>query len=183
MIPLYILGLLQRYGPQHGYQIKKIISEQLADFTQIKLPAIYYHLEKMAENGLLSAECEKSGSRPEKTVYSVTEKGKQKFTVLLEQQLSLEYRPLFSSDSVFYFSEYLDTAHASAHLKDYCTQLDNTIQAIEKHRTESMSFIPEPYQPSADIIFCHHLTHYRAERSWAEEALSLLNKQKKDTIK
>jgi len=177
MIPLYILGLLQRYGPQHGYQIRKIISEQLADFTQIKLPTIYYHLEKMAENGLLSAECEKTGSRPEKTVYSVTEKGRQKFTALLEEQLSLEYHPLFSSDSVFYFSEYLDRGHASAHLTDYCTQLDNTIQAVEKHRTESMALIPEAYRPAADIIFSHHLAHYRAEHEWAQEALSVLMKQ------
>ena len=38
MIPLYILGFLLRYGPQHGYQIKKLISEQMADFTSIKLP-------------------------------------------------------------------------------------------------------------------------------------------------
>ena len=25
MIPLYILGLLLRFGPQHGYQIKKLL--------------------------------------------------------------------------------------------------------------------------------------------------------------
>ena len=35
MIPLYILGLLLRFGPQHGYQIKKLLEEQLEDFTQI----------------------------------------------------------------------------------------------------------------------------------------------------
>ena len=45
MIPLYILGLLLRFGPQHGYQIKKLLEEQLEDFTQIKLPTVYYHLE------------------------------------------------------------------------------------------------------------------------------------------
>jgi len=50
-----ILGLLQRFGPQHGYYIKKLISEELADFTQIKLPTIYYHLEKMNADGLLFA--------------------------------------------------------------------------------------------------------------------------------
>ena len=64
MIPLYVLGLLQRYGPQHGYQLKKNISEELEDFTQIKLPSIYYHLEGMAKNGLLSASSEKTDNRP-----------------------------------------------------------------------------------------------------------------------
>jgi DNA-binding PadR family transcriptional regulator len=61
MIPFYILGLLQRFGPQHGYQLKKIIGEQLSDFTQIKLPTIYYHLEKMEADGLLAANSEKPG--------------------------------------------------------------------------------------------------------------------------
>ncbi len=78
-IPFYILGLLQRFGPQHGYQIKKIIAEQLADFTQIKLPTIYYHLERMAADGLLSANLEKDSRRPEKTTYTITGKGKTAF--------------------------------------------------------------------------------------------------------
>jgi DNA-binding PadR family transcriptional regulator len=63
---IVILDLLQRYGPKHGYQIKKIISEQLSDFTQIKLPTIYYHLEKMATDKMLSTSIEKESSRPEK---------------------------------------------------------------------------------------------------------------------
>ncbi len=44
---------------------------------------IYYHLEKMTEEGLLLPDCEKNGKRPEKTVYSVTEKGKTKFLQML----------------------------------------------------------------------------------------------------
>ena len=72
-IPLYILGLLMRFGPQHGYQIRKIIGEELADFTGIKLSVIYYHLEKMEREGLLHGAREKTSGRPEKTRYSVTQ--------------------------------------------------------------------------------------------------------------
>jgi DNA-binding PadR family transcriptional regulator len=81
MIPLYILGLLQRFGPQHGYQIKKIIAEQLSDFTQIKLPTIYYHLEKMEADALLTASCEKAGSRPEKPYIQLLTREKTHFAV------------------------------------------------------------------------------------------------------
>ena len=35
MIPLYILGLLLRFGPQHGYQIKKLLEEQLEDSPRL----------------------------------------------------------------------------------------------------------------------------------------------------
>lgn len=79
MIPLYILGFLLRYGPQHGYQIKKRMSEQMADFTNIKLPTIYYHLEKMERDGLISAEELREGLRPEKRVYQITPEGKERF--------------------------------------------------------------------------------------------------------
>ncbi len=103
MIPLYILGLLQRFGPQHGYQIKKIIAEQLADFTQIKLPTIYYHLEKMETDGLLSANREKPEGRPEKTIYTITDKGIVAFKNLIAGLIEFEYRPTFPSDGVFYF--------------------------------------------------------------------------------
>jgi DNA-binding PadR family transcriptional regulator len=174
MIPLYILGLLQRFGPQHGYQIRKIIAEQLSDFTQIKLPTIYYHLEKMAADGLLHADCEKSGSRPEKTVYSVTDKGKQEFISLLEQQLEFGYRPEFPCDGAFYFSEYLDAAHIAGHLSTYRAKLEDSIRLIEKHRTESMAFIPEQNRPMAGVIFSHHLTHYKAELAWVTETLSVI---------
>ena len=64
MIPLYILGLLLRFGPQHGYQIKKLLEEQLEDFTQIKLPTVYYHLEKMEAAGLIEAGREPDPKKP-----------------------------------------------------------------------------------------------------------------------
>ena len=66
MIPLYILGLLLRFGPQHGYQIKKLLEEQLEDFTQIKLPTVYYHLEKMEAAGLIEAHRDRQEPDPKK---------------------------------------------------------------------------------------------------------------------
>jgi DNA-binding PadR family transcriptional regulator len=174
MVPLYILGLLQRFGPQHGYQIRKIIDEQMADFTHIKLPTIYYHLEKMTTEGLLQADSEKSGNRPEKTVYAVTDKGKQEFLRLLEQQLEFDYQPFFSSDAAFYFSEYLDRAHIKTQLGIYRMKLGQIITRIDQHRAESMTFIPAYARQAAEIIFSHHLTHYHAELTWTTETLRML---------
>ena len=143
MIPLYILGLLQRFGPQHGYQIKKTIAEQLSDFTQIKLPTIYYHLEKMEADGLLSASSEKPGSRPEKTIYTITNKGKASFQDMLTGLLDFEYRPAFPSDGVFYFSDSLDNAEIAEHLKNYIERLQGIIDTIQKHKKETLQFVPE----------------------------------------
>lgn len=175
MIPLYILGLLQRYGPQHGYQIKKIIAEQLSDFTQIKLPTIYYHLEKMETDGLLSANREKPGSRPEKTIYTITDKGIAAFKNMIAGLVEFEYRPTFPSDGVFYFSDYIENTEILSHLTAYVHKLNTTISNIEKHREETMHFVPEEDRTMVNIIFSHHLHHYRAELEWAEETLNRLS--------
>jgi DNA-binding PadR family transcriptional regulator len=131
MIPLYILGLLQRFGPQHGYQIRKIIAEQLSDFTQIKLPTIYYHLEKMEADGLLSANNEKPGGRPEKTIYTITDKGIMAFKKMIVGLFEFEYRPTFPSDGVFYFSDYIETADILSHLMAYTDKLKTAISNIK----------------------------------------------------
>ena len=171
MIPLYILGLLLRFGPQHGYQIKKLIEEQLEDFTQIKLPTVYYHLEKMDAAGLIVSHPDKEGSRPEKTVYSVSETGAEKFKELLTQTLNLKYRPHFEMDAVFYFSDHLNPNDLLDSLNRQMDLLKKSLDIIEQHRSETMKYIPKNLQVFANIIFEHHIQHYKAELSWSEQSI------------
>lgn len=176
MIPLYILGLLQRFGPQHGYQIKKTIAEQLSDFTQIKLPTIYYHLEKMKEDGLLNASSEQPGGRPRKTVYAITERGIDRFQSMLTGLLDFSYRPSFASDSVFYFSDCLDLSDIVKGLEAYACNLRKAIGSIQVHRKETLAFVPAEVTAMVNIIFSHHERHYQAELDWAIDALRGLDK-------
>ena len=176
MIPLYILGLLLRFGPQHGYQIRKLILDQLSDFTQIKLPTIYYHLERMEADGYLMASTEKPGSRPEKTVYTITEKGIQEFKNLLDQLLEFEYKPLFSFDGAFFFSDHLDTEKLISSLQAYENRLQESIESIKRHREETLQFIPIDMRTPAGIIFNHHELHYQAELKWVQETLNQVEK-------
>ncbi len=175
MVPLYILGLLQRFGPQHGYQIKKLIAEQLSDFTQIKLPTIYYHLEKMEADGLLSAAREKPGGRPEKTIYTITDKGIMAFKDMIAGLIEFEYRPVFPSDGVFFFSDYIEKAEILSHLTAYMDKLKTAISNIKKHREETMEFVPDEDRAMVNIIFSHHERHFQAELDWAGESFHRLN--------
>ncbi|MGL5435983.1 MAG: PadR family transcriptional regulator [Lachnospiraceae bacterium] len=174
MIPLYILGLLLRYGPQHGYQIKKLLGEQLEDFTQIKLPTVYYHLEKLEVSGLISAYSDKEGARPEKKVYCISEAGSDKFKELLMQTLQIKYRPTFDVDATFYFSDSLDINELTESLAQHTGNLKKTLDYLEIHRNETMEYIPEDFDIPTRIIFEHHILHYKAELAWAEQSLNLL---------
>lgn len=172
MIPLYILGMLLRFGPQHGYQIKKLIEEQLEDFTQIKLPNIYYHLEKMEADGFLMAHRDIQGVRPEKTTYRVSSAGEKKFNELLMQTLDIKYRPTFEIDAAFYFSDCLPTQDLLNSLNRYVNNMTNAFANIEEHRKEVMISIPENFRIYADIIFEHHSLHYQAEIAWAKQSIN-----------
>jgi len=174
VIPIYILGILLRYGPQHGYMIKKIISEQLADFSKIKLPTIYYHLEGMQKKGFLKADIKKTDSRPEKTVYSITDKGIEEFNSKLKDTLNFDYCPSFESDSSFFFSEYLDKKEIKTSLNSYILKLQLIIKNIENHQNQILNFVPKKMQNETKIIFNHHLLHFKAEKQWAEEAIKIL---------
>lgn len=174
MIPLYVLGLLQRYGPQHGYQLKKTISEELADFTQIKLPSIYYHLEGMAKNGLLSASSEKTDNRPEKTVYAITPKGQKAFEGLLAKLLNTHYRPTFDNDAIFYFSNDLPQEEIVQSLKTERQNLRVGLETIERHQKETMQFVPDDARSMVEIIFSHHVHHMQAELNWIDQSLETL---------
>lgn len=174
MIPLYILGLLLRFGPQHGYQIKKLMEEQLEDFTQIKLPTVYYHLEKMETAGLVAAHRDKQGTRPEKTVYQVSNAGKDKFRELLLQTLQIEYRPTFDIDGTLYFSDVLENGALVDSLNRHAASLKQILSRLETHREVTLKRIPETYKTSADLIFQHHIQHYKAELVWAEQSLNRL---------
>ncbi len=178
MIPLYILGLLLRFGPQHGYQVKKTIAEQLSDFTQIKLPTIYYHLEKMESEGLLEAAREKPGARPEKTVYTITEAGKKAFGTLLDELLQTEYRPAFPADGLFYFAEHLQAEALNEYLKRTVVRLTRAVETIQKHKNETLAYVPEDSKTMVEIIFSHHETHYLAELNWARESLDRMERKK-----
>jgi DNA-binding PadR family transcriptional regulator len=177
MIPLYILGLLQRFGPQHGYQLKKTITEQLSDFTQIKLPTIYYHLDKMEADNLLIATSEKPGSRPAKRVYSVTDKGIQAFQEMLTNLLEFDYRPTFPSDGLFYFSDFFESNTISENLNTYIKKLTKIIDHIEKHQKETLEYVPTDAKIMVTIIFNHHLQHYYAELNWVNTSLEQLNQK------
>lgn len=177
MIPLYILGFLLRYGPQHGYQLKKLLAEQMADFTDIKLPTIYYHLEKMEAAGLITAREDREGARPEKRIYAVGPAGEERFRALLAQTLELEYRPTFAVDGALYFSDHVEPVDFLAALRSHAANLRESLTHIREHRNQSLTYIPDEMQGPAELIFDHHELHYQAELDWAERAIQKLESE------
>jgi len=104
-----LLGLL-RQSPKHGYEIKVKIRQILSLFAGVDLKSIYYPLKVLEKKGLLDKHAGKQGKRPERFVYRLTKKGRDRFDELLNKSLLNFKRPQFSLDLSLYFLDYLKPA-------------------------------------------------------------------------
>ncbi len=165
----YILGLLLRYGPQHGYMLKQTVEEQISDFAQIKLPTIYYNLEKLEETGCVSAACQKDGNRPEKTVYSITEEGEKYFNILLKKMQTEELHMELPLDGALFFRERIDDNEFTGTIENSIKTLEEKLNKVIAHRESVMQAIPDVGRANAQAIFSHSIYHMRAELDWLKE--------------
>ena len=112
---LLLLGLL-RQAPKHGYEIKIKVREILSLFAGVQLKSIYYPLKVLEKKGLLTKQAVKKGRRPERFVYCLTDKGKERFEILLSKNLLNFKRPQFTLDLSLYFLNYLPATLARRRL-------------------------------------------------------------------
>lgn len=83
-VNMILLGLLMKQ-PSNAYEIKKILEfRNVKAWTKLSSPAIYKNLLKLNQAGFIDGEIVKEGSMPEKTIYTINEKGKAYFFELMQ---------------------------------------------------------------------------------------------------
>jgi len=136
---MLFLGLLMD-GPKHGYEIKRIIDEELFPFVGLKIKSIYYPLKKMEKLQLVEKDVGREGKWPEKFVYSITEKGRKIFNHLITDSfLSIE-RPFFNIDLSLYFLPYVDQTIAKRKLKGrviFLKRIKRELETLKKKISDS----------------------------------------------
>jgi DNA-binding PadR family transcriptional regulator len=83
-VRLYILGALAELGPMHGHQIRREAQTNRTElWTDIKVGSLYAALGRMADEGIIEAvRTERAGNMPARTVYAITDTGRQELAVL-----------------------------------------------------------------------------------------------------
>lgn len=78
-----LLGLID-WEPMSGYDIKKIVEENIRDFWHESYGNIYPTLQKLLDEGLADRRVEKQDGRPDRNVYNITAKGREALLSWLE---------------------------------------------------------------------------------------------------
>src|SRR3954463_7472101 len=88
-VRLYILGALAELGPMHGHQIRREAQTNRTElWTDIKVGSLYRALGRRAEEGTIEAvRTERAGNMPARTIYAITDMGRQELDVLRDDVL------------------------------------------------------------------------------------------------
>ena len=175
-VRLVILGLL-RERPLYGYEIKQIIEEHMSDWTSIAFGSIYFALDKLAEEKFIeNMVVEQKGKRPSRSIYQITNAGREEFFRLLRegwQRFEREYYPL---DICLFFLDSLPLAEVINYLKSRKEALRLALVYVNNHREELLAFPEVP--PLAAAIFDHTIVHTQAELQWVTDLLENLERDK-----
>lgn len=78
-IDLMILGLVLE-KPMHGYEINQIISaEEMQSWLEISRTSVYYALTRLKKQGLITEVVEKQYNKPDRSIFRITEAGRELF--------------------------------------------------------------------------------------------------------
>jgi DNA-binding PadR family transcriptional regulator len=99
-IDLVLLGLLARENLSAYDLAKHIQTYDLGDVIRLSIPAIYKNVKILQERECLAAEAVRLGEMPEKTIYSLTDKGREYFYALMEKYAGQKVSYRFDFNSV-----------------------------------------------------------------------------------
>jgi PadR family transcriptional regulator, regulatory protein AphA len=124
-----ILGLLG-YKSMTGYELKKMFDQSINNFWAAHLSQIYRELGALEKKEFVSSVIEPQSDRPDKRIYSLTDKGKLDFKEWMTnfpEKLSKQTRDEFVV-RIFFGSE-VGKDELIKQLKRYLTQKQNEKQA------------------------------------------------------
>lgn len=175
---LILLGVLSHSKkPMYGYEIKKQLEEwAVGEYSQISYGSIYYNLERMEREGLVTGEVVKNSKRPERKLYSITEKGKVEFMKLLRKNY-------FEIERVYYPFDVGVAMMPALSKEEVIKALDKRIRHTEKHiemGSKEKAELEGKLPFFALAIFDHYLYHFEAEKKWLENLKKEVEKEKRE---
>jgi DNA-binding PadR family transcriptional regulator len=112
-------------GPATGYDIKKILEQEVSKIVDVTISNIYPALNELAAEGLVTFEKVEQENRPNKKVYQITEEGR---SVCLDVLMTRDARQRLRSEFMFMlsFAPYLPRSRVAVLLDQ---RLDDTASA------------------------------------------------------
>ncbi|HUZ87114.1 MAG TPA: PadR family transcriptional regulator [Candidatus Baltobacterales bacterium] len=166
-LALSILELLDE-RPMHPYELAATMRDRHHDeFIRLNFGSLYHTVEMLERDGRIApVEREKEGRRPERTVYGLTDSGRELLVRVVGEILARPKRdyPYFAAGLMF--MHHLDAPTAAARLKDRAEALGAAIDKLTRIMGELRA---EGVTRLALIELEHKIAMLDSERAWVKK--------------
>ena len=163
-LALSVLELLDE-EPMHPYEMATRMRHRHHDeFIRLNFGTLYHTVEVLERNGwIVPLEREKEGRRPERTIYQLTDAGREVLVGTLGDLLRRPHKEYPQFAAGLMFMHHLPAADAAAHLKERAAALDDV---IDRFQTVLSELLREGVARLALIEVEHKIAMLDAERRW-----------------
>lgn len=173
-----LLGLLT-IEPMSGYDLGQMIQESIHHFWNESYGQIYPNLKRLASDGFVTRKTQKQKGKPDRNIYSITKKGRER----LQRWLQIEPQPEVPRNELLL--KLFFGANASPQtIKGYVEQMAARERAVlerfaivEREIAKNADYPGAPYW---QIALRFGQIELEAHMRWAEETLAALRKLDKE---
>lgn len=167
---LFILGLLMEKD-QHPYEIRQTIKQRNWNISfKLRDGSLYYAVDQLRNDGWIEAVeviPVPGDSRPDKTVYRVTEQGKSEFLALMVSQMEQHSYPQHPMFAALPFIKHADARIVAEHVEKHLEACNCKIEHLENVLEVKRGILPVGSQYLIEGMKRYSM----AERSWLEDLL------------
>ena len=166
-LALSILEVLDEH-PMHPYQLASTMRDRHHDeFIRLNFGSLYHTVDALEKNGCIApVEREKEGRRPERTVYRLTDSGRELLVRMVGDLLARPQREYPHFAAGLMFMHHLDSTAAVEHLQTRAAALrahiDKLTRIMAELRIAGVTRL-------ALIELAHKIAMIEAERQWVAE--------------
>ncbi len=166
-LALSILELLDEQ-PMHPYELAATMRDRHHDeFIRLNFGSLYHTVEALERDGrIVPVEREKEGRRPERTIYQLTESGRELLVRVVGEILARPKRDYPHFAAGLMFMHHLEAPTAAAQLRDRAEALgaaiDKLTRIMGELRTEGVTRL-------SLIELEHKIAMLGAERAWVQK--------------
>lgn len=172
-----ILGMLSK-EPMTGYDIRKRVKTRMDSFWDINYGQIYPTLYMLEKEGAVTKKLEIMENRPNRKVYSITNKGTNKLKEWLLQSAEPESAKIETLLKVA-FGEHLSKDENIKHIQEFkarnISRLENALN-IEKETKAQLKKNEKYFFTLLTVLLGKRL--HKASIEWADTAIALIEKHK-----
>lgn len=168
-----VLGLLARHGPQHGYQLRRLIELQNIDrFANVQLGSIYGTLKRLTTEALVEARAteDAAGRGPARAIHAITEAGREQLEALLAHSMVVVEQPERPVDLALHLSSLLP-------IETVVELLEQRLAALTRYQQAVGELVAATDHPAPGVqelvrdIGEHFAAINAAELEWTERVL------------